>query len=75
MRIRKKETIVVPTGDRVTVFSCDGFRWFSDKREAEQCEKARQKFLQQSARSLKRMSTFKTPIGRRRRTKQRDGIS
>jgi hypothetical protein len=59
----------------VTVFSCDGFRWFSDKREAEQYEKARLKFLQQSARALRRMSTFKTPIGRRRRTKQRDGIS
>jgi hypothetical protein len=54
----------------VTVFSCDGFRWFSDKREAEQCEKARQKFLQQSARSLKKMSTFATetsrPTGHRR---------
>jgi hypothetical protein len=70
MRVRKKETVVVPTGDRVTVFSCDGFRWFSDKREAEQCEKARQKFLQQSARSLKKMSTFATetsrPTGHRR---------
>jgi hypothetical protein len=80
MKIRRKETIVVPTGERVQVYSADGGnRWFSDRAEAEQCEKARQKFLQQSGRALKKMSTFSTdlsrPIGRPRRTKQEDGVA
>jgi hypothetical protein len=68
MKIRRKETIVVPTGERVQVYSADGGnRWFSDRAEAEQCEKARQQFLQQSSRSLRKMSAFKAPTGRRRR--------
>ena len=41
----KKTTVV--RGDRVTVYSCDGTRWFSDRREAEECEKRRQQFLRE----------------------------
>ncbi len=51
-----KETFVC--GECVTVHSVDGERWFSDKSEAEQCERRRAKFFADAERVLKRQSTF-----------------
>jgi hypothetical protein len=45
-------------GESVTVHSVDGERWFSDKSEAEQCERRRAKFFADAERVLKRQSTF-----------------
>ena len=43
-----KETVVVGTDMRVVLHSIDGWRWYSDKREAEQCAKRREKLLEAS---------------------------
>jgi hypothetical protein len=40
--------------------SFDGQRWFSDAREAQQCEQRREKFFTERAKSLKRSATFAT---------------
>jgi hypothetical protein len=63
-----KETFV--RGERIVLFSCGGFRWFSNKAEAEQCEKRRAKFFADAERVLKRQSTFRCesrPVGRAKR--------
>ncbi len=45
-------------GQPVVIHSFDGQRWFSDAHEARQCEKRREKFLAERAKSLKRSATF-----------------
>jgi hypothetical protein len=45
-------------GEKMTVFSCDGWRWSSDPREAEDCQKRSEIFWNQSRRSMKRTATF-----------------
>jgi hypothetical protein len=47
--LRTRDTQVC--GKPIVVFSLDGWRWFSDKREAEHCEQRRQKFLSERAQS------------------------
>jgi len=45
-------------GETVTVYSCDGWRWFSNRIEAAQCQRRREKFLQERSRSLKKSAVF-----------------
>ena len=54
--MKRKRTTV--RGETVTVYSLDGVRWFSDKKEAEQCRRRLDKLLAESKRSLKRQATF-----------------
>jgi hypothetical protein len=50
--MQKKQTTV--RGQSIIVYSADGARWFSDLAEARSCEKRRQKFLAERAKSLRR---------------------
>ena len=48
MQILSKRTLVC--GESVTVFSCDGERWFSNRHDAELCEQRREKFFSKALR-------------------------
>ena len=54
--IQSRETIVC--GERITVFSCDGCRWFSNKIEAMNSQRRREKLLTERSKLLKRTATF-----------------
>ena len=47
-------------GQSITIYSADGQRWFSNPHEARQCEKRREQFFTERAKSLKRSATFAT---------------
>ena len=66
-RMQTRTTLVL--GRSVVVHSFDGQRWFSDAREAQQCEKRREEFFTERAKSLKRSDTF--AIGTVNRTRAR----
>jgi hypothetical protein len=53
------ERITTVCGESVAVYSFDGWRWFSDRYEAEACQRRREKFFAERAESLKRSATFK----------------
>lgn len=64
------ERVTTVCGETITVFSCDGWRWFSDRREAERAQLRHEQFKALMKASIMRSDTFSHAdqrIGRRSR--------
>ena len=55
-----QERVTMVCGESIVLYSGDGWRWFSDRSEAEQSQAEHEEFLAMMKKSLARSATFAT---------------